>query len=182
MMMRQPEQRLISALHHKRLNHKKLSVAKLLPRLIRKQSGCAVKMLTRSPSGAVPFGSCAQGEPPTAEEVSEAIHRLQTGFAFVGLTDRWEWSMCLWDAKYGNACNDFNFVNVRPGQNETKTYDTSELGNFTDTWDGPLYKAAKTFFMEEIKKYGVTDASCQACLQKARMERALISSLGEVTN
>ena len=57
--------------------------------------GCQVKMLTGR--------RCAALYSPTMLDLGQAKARLETGFAFVGLTDHYDLSVCLFHAMFGGA-------------------------------------------------------------------------------
>merc|ERR1712194_737975 len=62
--------------------------------------GCTVRQLTMDvlePYATVPL--------PTSEDVSVAINVLQEGFAFVGITEQWDLSVCLFRAMFGGQCH-----------------------------------------------------------------------------
>merc|ERR1719263_246459 len=73
--------------------------------------GCAVKMLTRQGRGEV----CGS-EVPTEREVSRAVVRLREAFVFVGITDKWQASICTFKAMFGGKCHKSDFHNVRVGK------------------------------------------------------------------
>ena len=72
---------------------------------------------------------CSEQKP----DLEKALQRLQDGFKFVGLTEYWEASVCLFHAMFGGECDAMEFENTRPGpttqQNRGKLaeYDVSVL-------------------------------------------------------
>merc|ERR1719221_1611184 len=89
---------------------------------------------------------CGEFSPLTREDVELAKTRLEK-FAFVGLTDEWDLSICLWRAMFGGLCYGADFANTRPGP-DSKTvaggvYDTSALRGFVDDFDGELFAKAQ---------------------------------------
>jgi len=174
-MLRQPEQRIISAWYYnqhswpywlyKRWATDLLEFAQVL-------SGCAVRMLTRDgigeKEGQFSPTPCGGPEPATAAEVVLAKQRLREGFVFVGLTEEWDMSICLLHAAFGGDCRASDFANDRPGTNSTDSfYDTSELMGFRDVPDGALYEEASEIFAEQRLRYGVSHDACQLCYQQA---------------
>jgi len=155
MMMRQPEQRLISAYHHAHFgcpagNHTLEECAKLT-------SGCAVRMLTRRGAGV-----CSDGKLPTDQEVKEASKRLLK-FGFVGLTDRWDLSICLLHKMFGGNCTASEFKNTRLGKHHKEFYDASTLAGYKDKYDGELYNLAEQIFRVNQEKYAATPEGCAEC-------------------
>mmetsp|Transcript_31992 Transcript_31992/g.86732 ORF Transcript_31992/g.86732 Transcript_31992/m.86732 type:complete len:328 (-) Transcript_31992:37-1020(-) len=131
----------------------------------KQSSGCAVRMLTR---GGQPCG--AHGGPPSDAEVALAKQRLHEGFAFVGLTDKWELSMCLFNAMFHTGCHSWQFGSSRPSNNadnSTAAYDLTMLNGVTDPYDGALYAEAEKIFEKHLKQYNVSEASCAPCWNKA---------------
>lgn len=161
-MLRQPEQMLLSG--HNELHawfedqepKNALEYAKIM-------QGCQTKMLARES----PLSPCRSDapEPPTAAELALALDRLLKGFAWVGITDDWDMSICAFHAKFGGSCLASDFANVNPGQNTTVSlYDTSVLEGWTDKSDNVVFAAAQGMLRTDMERYGVTTAFCEkAC-------------------
>jgi hypothetical protein len=176
-MLRQPEQRIVSAFldnEHSWPYWYFQRNATSLAEYAHVVSGCAVRMLVRdgmseglerdSPS------PCGGPEPATDAEVALAIQRLREGFVFVGLTDQWDLSMCLLHAMFGGDCLATDFGNSNPGsqiKNASAMYNTSGLMGYKDTADGALYEVASAIFRDQLERYGVSHASCQQCFRQA---------------
>jgi len=123
--------------------------------------GCTVRELTMD----VPV-PCATVPSPTSEDVSVAINVLQEGFAFVGITEQWDLSVCLFRAMFGGQCHSSDFLNTRPGDNSSGSdYDTSELYGWVDIWDRPLYSEALLMFESTRNAYGVDSQWCASFCQ-----------------
>jgi len=124
--------------------------------------GLAVRMLTRETEDDFDDECCS------ADEVSEAIRRLST-FAFVGLTDRWQLSVCLFHAMYGGDVTASEFRNVRHGDGGSSHhgYNTTMLGSFVDDADEALHLRAVEIFECNLQMYQVTQESCDAVQQQA---------------
>mmetsp|Transcript_27241 Transcript_27241/g.72334 ORF Transcript_27241/g.72334 Transcript_27241/m.72334 type:complete len:361 (+) Transcript_27241:84-1166(+) len=173
-MLRQPEQRIISAYNFfqhswpKWLFHRP---AKDLLEYAQVCSGCAVKILTRKAiDGDLSTGYTVCGNPPpaTTDEVTLAKQRLRSGFVFVGITDEWNLSICLLHAIFGGSCLATDFEVVRLGSNRSENlYDTSELMGYKDLADGALFEEASAVFSENLQRYNVSYESCKSCFQQA---------------
>merc|ERR1712107_180151 len=91
----QPEQRLLSHYYFSRANARRGSkeqrtYLKDLKAMKTYCSGTATKMLTRR-------GKQVCSAPPTRAEVNQARIRLRIGFSFVGITEMWNLSICLFN-------------------------------------------------------------------------------------
>lgn len=117
-------------------------------------AGCSTKLLAGKP--------CNDRFNATAEMAEKAIVHLDNGFAFVGLTEEWELSVCLFHRMFGGQCDVREFGNIRPGLDRTdEEYDTSELEGWKDPFDGPLYERAKFKFWSDVAKYDVSWDNCR---------------------
>jgi hypothetical protein len=120
-------------------------------------AGCSVKLLAGKPCNdhfAASYGMLAQAK----------IH-MDSGFAYVGLTEEWELSVCLFHRMFGGECHPGEFQNVRPGMDrEQEEYDVSVLNGWTDPFDGPLYDHARFLFWSNIATYDVSWESCRTSI------------------
>ena len=128
----------------------------LLTTFARKTEGLAVRMLLRT-DDSFEDDCCSE------EEVLEAKRRLGT-FAFVGMTDQWEMSVCLFHVIFGGDISASDLLNVRPGAGKVahSRYDTSMLGTFHDEADEALYAQALQIFERDLRIFGVTEEWCNA--------------------
>lgn len=189
-MLRQPEQRTISMYNYLLSGGEARGVIfSFLPDLLKasdfakKTEGCVVRMLTREPqvSPQKELDDAYDGEDwvtsycvksvmsdiPFASDVKEARLRLR-GYAFVGITEEWQISICLLHAMFGGQCNSAEFSNVRGQRSSNETaYDTSVLEGFVDQYDGELYEEALSIFSKNLELYGVSEESCQQCFEAA---------------
>jgi len=162
-MMRQPEQRMISACNFYHCRKRAGSLRKYAEM----NAGCAVRQLTKYYEQ-----TCGDFSDPIAtddvsvlssDDVSVAIDMLHDGFAFVGITDQWALSVCLFRVMFGGQCVASDLANVRPGENSSSSYyDTSELLGWVDDLDGPLYAEAARMFESAVTVYGVDASSCSS--------------------
>merc|ERR1719401_1302395 len=120
-------------------------------------AGCTARQLT-----VAELDPCYRMPLPTSEDVNLARRRLEQGFAFVGITEQWDLSVCLFRAMFGGECVSSDFSNTRQGNlsSSTSLYDTSELYGFVDVYDGPLYAKAQTMFEQDLKLYEVDEDKC----------------------
>jgi len=117
--------------------------------------GCSVKLLNGKP--------CNDASNATEIMLAQAKDRLDGGFAYVGLTEEWELSVCLFHRMFGGQCDEREFKNTRPGEQreEEEDYDTSILRGWKDPLDGPLYDHARFMFWSNVAKYDVSWESCR---------------------
>jgi hypothetical protein len=154
-MLRQPEQRIISAFKANQRNFTFKNCRNCsLPEYAEIASGMAVRMLNGHPWKDTQIQI-------TPEMVDNAVHRLETGFAFVGLTEEWPLSVCLFHKMFGGRPQKRDFLDVRPGKAHSNLYDVSALENFTDPYDGPVYARAKQLFWANVEKFNATRAACR---------------------
>jgi len=161
-MFRQPEQRIISGFFDGAHSYVKGAEPTMLE-YAQYIQGCQTKMLSRHMEcESAPV--CSDGIPPRQKETALALTRLHQGIAFVGITDSWDLSMCLFHAKFGGSCKAEDFTNVHPGTNSTarSAYDTSDLHGFVDEADNLIFAAAERLFREDLERFGVTDERCEA--------------------
>jgi len=104
---------------------------------------------------------CNHGK-PSAAEVQLAVDRIQR-IGFVGVTNHWDLSICLWHAKFGRECLAVEFATVNGGTLYNGThaaYDASFFDPSFNLPDNVIYDAALRRFEEDLAKYGVTPHSC----------------------
>ena len=102
----------------------------------------------------------------TSEDAREASRRVREGFAFVGITEEWDMSVCLFHKMFGGPCQPEEFVDIRPsswGKNASVDYDTSQLLGFHDDIDEVVYSAALGVFKANLVVYNVSKDSCRSC-------------------
>jgi len=162
--LRQPEQRIISGYRHGRHGctscHHDTALAVYAPLA----AGCVTRMLNREGDDV-----CVNESPPTLVEMAQALHRLRTGFIFIGITEQWDLSICLFHAKFGGKCNAYETLNTRPGRYlddaHPSYYDTDELNGFVDIFDHQLYMEAVALFERDVEEFGLTHQYCQKLCQ-----------------
>jgi len=168
MMMRQPEQRMLSMWnYYQPPNQKYLHSFNIFSfdRFINATSGCVAKMLTR----AAPLETClAEQTPPTDAEMDEAKTRLQTGFSFIGMEEQWDLSICLFNVMFNQKCHSFQFQNAcATNGTSSTTYDLAPLHGYRDLYDTELFDIGTTMFESNLKRYNVSESSCESCWREA---------------
>jgi len=165
-MLRQPEQRLISEFNM--VGHPSAIVYAAFTNLLEPWPGEPDTLLgyakSRQGTMANMFGDEYLAQDP---DVALAVKRIHE-FAFVGITEDWNLSICLLHAMFGGTCSSVELENTRVGTNRSvDLYDTSELGNWTDVYDRVIYKEATQIFHDNLQKFAVSDETCQPCWSKA---------------
>jgi len=170
MMIRQPEQRILSEAHHHFNGWYLPDLPKSLLEYASVLAGCYVKLLTRDSFPSLTVCGTNTSE-PTQDEVQEALRRMREGFVFIGITEQWDLSACLFRAKFGGKCLSSDFMNTRPGVNRTaRTYDVQELEGFVDKHDRVIYAEALKIFNEELQIYNISNATCKPCFEEASLD------------
>eukprot|EP00041_Stephanoeca_diplocostata_P034666 m.1194043 g.1194043 ORF g.1194043 m.1194043 type:complete len:216 (+) comp24559_c0_seq9:1331-1978(+) len=113
-------------------------------------AGCQVKMLTGF--------RCGSDHIATTSNLAVATDRLHTAFAFVGLTDYFNLSVCLFHAMFGGTPRALSFANYRPTEKFAPGYaqeDALQAVSFNDDpLDAALYEEARTVFVARLQQYG----------------------------
>ena len=138
-------------------------------------AGSAVRMLAGQSYGLTCLqfgGECSHSSPP---DLALALHRLRTHFAFVGITDDWALSICLFHAMFGGACLAHEFINNHLTDNHSRTFSTTTaaakpLGGIVDLHDGALFEQALQRFKTDLSKWRVTPERCASELCPAASE------------
>ena len=165
--LREPTQRFLSAAqqfsHH-------LHLDEFAESFHAQQLGCMTRALVGGPAGCLGAenypGRFYQnlGVNITADLLPRALETLRS-LAFVGLTDRWRDSVCLFHAKHGGVPRPRQFGTmaqereVAGGSQQTRgatcsKYDTSCVPSWLhDTNDGVLYREAVVIFERDMRKW-----------------------------
>jgi len=155
-MFRQPEQRTISGFHHDLHDYEGHKTANTsISEYATALAGCTTRMILGH----------ACGNPFHIDEpkMDKALQVLEREFAFVGLTEEFDLSVCLFHKMFGGSCHRREFLNIRPGTyHDEQGYDAAGILNgFKDEIDGKLYANAKRIFWSNVNKFGVHRASCE---------------------
>ena len=121
-------------------------------------SGCQAKMLLGQFCGKS-FAKRLSDVP--ADAVERAIDRLDSTFAFVGLTEHWNMSVCLFHAQFGGRPSAASFENSRAGHYHqdgasSNKFEAKELdfGGIDDYADAAVYGEATRIFVRRLREYG----------------------------
>ena len=122
-------------------------------------------------------------------DVPLALSRLRHGFSFVGLTEAWALSICLFHAVFGGPCMPVEFSNSRPGHYARKTASSpgspggsgatagttglprgvtpvddgtgrDAFAGYVDEYDWEFYRAVEQRFYRDLERYNVSEALC----------------------
>jgi len=166
--VRQPEQRLLSHYYWKRQrvnesDGEPSTKQRLLSHSIvvfrEFWSGVVTKMLTTKRD---------TGPQPTRAQVDEAKSRLRSGFSFIGITDEWDLSICLFNKMFNQVCRSIQFANTRPSHTKSSSsWDTAELNGWRDPYDNEVFDVALQLFQANLRKYNVSESSCEPCWRDA---------------
>lgn len=115
---------------------------------------------------------CPANRPPA--NTTLALTRLARGFAFVGLTDAWPLSVCLFHRMHGGECTIDDLEDAHPTGDPTEPSvnpvfdDEATLyaasARFSDPDDDAIFSAAKDMFCTALRDYDVSHASCRASI------------------
>jgi hypothetical protein len=125
------------------------------PTIFKEYSACVDSCMTNMLVG----HTCGyQGKGSKPVYLRKALERLPQ-LGFVGLTDHWELSMCLWHAKFGGECLAAEFANVRPGPHRAE-YDERILGESSHWNDQAIYDKAADLFVKDLEENDVNPHTC----------------------
>eukprot|EP00440_Ansanella_granifera_P011921 gb/GFBE01012958.1/.p1 GENE.gb/GFBE01012958.1/~~gb/GFBE01012958.1/.p1 ORF type:complete len:425 (+),score=64.11 gb/GFBE01012958.1/:1-1275(+) len=124
-------------------------------------AGCMTRMLTG--------GTCADSLQQTdlADRADQAVEALQH-LAFVGLTEEWDESVCLFHVMFGGSMNSAELKDVHMSRGSADDYDESELDGFVDDADEKVYAAAQARFNELKKQYVGGGSACDFLTQSGK--------------
>lgn len=135
------------------------------------EKGCMTKSLARDGWYPCKVGS----DTVSPEEIRKAVGRLQ-GFAFIGLTEEWNLSICLFHAMFGGDVYQEEVSVTRASHSSARHAAEHELYSSSTDWkdhaDDEVYNAAAKIFWGRVKKYNIRKARCQQRLDKAFPRRS----------
>jgi len=157
-MFRRPSARMYSSWRYFGGQEQGVDVARYAQRIV----GQATKMVAGQASGldcSTPGSRCKELRP----DVDLALSRLG-GFKFIGLTEEWALSVCLFHAMTGSECLPSEFLNVRPTKDSEGARAEDEkrfFDSYHDPYDEALYERASAIFWASVAKHNVTRESCR---------------------
>lgn len=84
---------------------------------------------------------------------------------FVGLTEEYDFSVCLFHARFGGACEAPEFYNRHPGtrHSEHRGYDVPWSRRLRELLEDEVatYEAARGRFWRDVRRFGVNRSFCQ---------------------
>lgn len=159
---RQPEQRILtyyeSLSENDRFNQSATEFAE-------KHVGCQVQVVSGNHPDSM---ECSAGAKLRRQDLNLAIGRLDNEFAYVGIHEERDLSVCLFHTMFGSNVHHRDLVNMTGGLSHGQWRDTSVLEGFVDHVDGELYKHATQIFWANIQKFNVTRMSCESALSQVR--------------
>eukprot|EP00929_Paragymnodinium_shiwhaense_P120412 TRINITY_DN92352_c0_g1_i1.p1 TRINITY_DN92352_c0_g1~~TRINITY_DN92352_c0_g1_i1.p1 ORF type:complete len:380 (+),score=28.96 TRINITY_DN92352_c0_g1_i1:43-1182(+) len=111
---------------------------------------------------------CGTGS--TSPASFQAAASVVTQLGFVGLTEEWALSICLFHARFGGTCYKSSFKNLRPGTLTHKYDEAARLMAWPVGTDEAVYNKAVARFWQEAKAFGVTKARCRTSICPAAAE------------
>jgi hypothetical protein len=111
--------------------------------------------------------------PRTPSMAAEAARRVREGFAFVGLMEEWDLSICLLHKMLGGPCHAVEFRDTRPTQSADEAqaqdeHDTTLLQGYRDELDGLVYQEAVRRFHQDLLRHNVSAQFCRDCFAQRR--------------
>eukprot|EP00931_Biecheleriopsis_adriatica_P064266 TRINITY_DN39073_c0_g1_i1.p1 TRINITY_DN39073_c0_g1~~TRINITY_DN39073_c0_g1_i1.p1 ORF type:complete len:596 (-),score=130.03 TRINITY_DN39073_c0_g1_i1:223-2010(-) len=134
-------------------------------------AGCTARMLTG--------GNCAESKTVRSQDQSfdggqsrlkKALEVVES-MSFVGITERWDDSICLFHRMFGGRLNSAQLMNFHSNHKmskKKKLYDESSLSNFSDLVDEEIYAAAVKRFEKDLGVHVGTngESACGAILEE----------------
>eukprot|EP00927_Polykrikos_kofoidii_P016927 TRINITY_DN1768_c0_g1_i1.p1 TRINITY_DN1768_c0_g1~~TRINITY_DN1768_c0_g1_i1.p1 ORF type:complete len:336 (-),score=38.41 TRINITY_DN1768_c0_g1_i1:215-1222(-) len=165
---RQPEERVSSAFHHFAQGKGDILAFQ------KAVEGQQASMLSLGEAGSARVecerkGGGQNGPAPMCRDLKEpviwrALSRLKD-FAFVGILEEFDLSVCLFHVIYKSECLPVEFENIRPTKYhesiKSQKEEEDRLKQHPDPWDTPLYEAALHRFKGDLAQYNVNNKTCR---------------------
>lgn len=165
-LFREPRARLVSAFHHNSHSngmdpaerHRMLAALKSIPDERKRLAAfVAYPGLANCMTKMVLGFACASPVEISSDMLDEAKRRVREDFAFVGLTNAWNQSVCLFHRMWGGRTLAVEFENTRPGgyRSTPSAADANylrEIG-YADR-DTELYAEVEALFSRRLRQYG----------------------------
>ncbi|KAL3927747.1 MAG: hypothetical protein SGPRY_002681, partial [Prymnesium sp.] len=142
----------------------------------RRLEGMVVKTLAGQEDGShchTRKSNCLRAIKPN---LTKAMSRLEE-FAFVGLAEEYDLSICLLHFMFGGRCLPVEFANNRPStylKSNLTSIATKFRRHYVDPIDTPLYEAASKRFWADVTRFNVSKTRCAArgCVATTRFYSA----------
>jgi len=115
-------------------------------------AGCTARMLTGkncADAGGASNPDSFDGGASLLDKALENIDKM----SFVGLTERWDESICLFHRMFGGHMSTAQMVDFHQGTSHNEGYDESQLDGFVDEVDEKIYEKAKKRFEELLSEH-----------------------------
>jgi len=122
--------------------------------------GLSTMMLAGQAGGHGLSGRAVRIRNTVGPDTTQALKRLSS-FKFVGLTEQWDLSICLFHAMFGGECQDNEFVNMRPTVSDVHR---NPFENMADPYDDEVYKEAEKLFWQNVDRFNVSRETCEATI------------------
>ncbi|EGD79716.1 hypothetical protein PTSG_13088 [Salpingoeca rosetta] len=123
--------------------------------------GCQMKMILGEHCELKPGRGKRYWRPSSHDEAKRAASLLQDEavFAFVGLTDHWKASVCLFHAMFGGNITKHEMDNVRPGVSALLNGNShpalEKISMQEDPFDAFVYTIARQVFVRRLLEFGI---------------------------
>ena len=167
-----------------------------VPESLQQFAGAQTHMLSGVCSGVAGTTTGSMGDnPPCPHETTQADRevahtRLREGFAFVGLTDSYVLSVCLFHAMHGGPCTRNDFLNINPTDHPDtsgsgrRSFSSDQLYGYADHFhdddDMAVFNIVHERFCTDLATYDVTHERCanEICPEAASELRAVAPESG----
>ena len=144
----------------------------------RQTIGSVTKQIAGQADGVECTSGYAECNASLVPDLALAKRRLRDGFAFIGLTDHWALSICLFHATIpGLPCYPSEFENSRPSPSNKNTTEQQrvlqEISNVVereDPFDQELFAFGSTLFWAAVSRYNLDPRKCAALCPGARKD------------
>jgi hypothetical protein len=103
--------------------------------------------------------ACWEPVKPTPSMIREAVRRVEEGFAFIGLAEKWCLSVCLFHEMFGGGFHESEFIKLRSGR-AASSGEVEDLRHYEDVADRVVYHRAKLIFEQRLDEWRVHETQC----------------------
>ena len=130
--------------------------------------GCYVRTLTMDGV------ACWEPVKPTPSMIREAVRRVEEGFAFIGLAEKWCLSVCLFHEMFGGGFHESEFIKLRKPCRAASSGEVEDLRHYEDVADRIVYHRAKLIFEQRLNEWRVHETQCARRHCEEEMDRSLL--------